>query len=150
AAPEQFLDARGVDPRADLYALGCTLYHLIAGRVPFPGSSLRQKYEAHRSAEPTPLEELCPDVPAGLALVVRRLMAKRPGDRFRSAAEAADALTPYVAGSSASFGKFKSTCSWQGSQLTVPEFRPANRRWPLLLGGAAFLAAVALAALVGP
>src|SRR5438128_8203415 len=103
AAPEQFRDARNVDARADIYSLGCTLYHMVAGQVPFPGSSLSEKYDAHEHKEPTPVEELCPDVPGGLALVIRRMMAKRPGDRFQSAKEVAEALGPYVAGSSPSF-----------------------------------------------
>src|SRR5262249_35758004 len=87
AAPEQFRDARSADARSDVYALGCTLYHLLAGRVPFPGSSLSEKYEAHEHKEPAPLEEFCPEVPGGLVLVVQRMMAKRPADRFQSAAE---------------------------------------------------------------
>src|SRR5262249_23496695 len=88
SAPEQFQDAHAADPRADVYALGCTLYHLLSGRVPFPGSSLSEKIDAHRRKEPTPLEELCPDVCPGLARVIERMMAKRPGDRYQSAGEA--------------------------------------------------------------
>ena len=60
AAPEQFRDAHKADTRSDIYALGCTLYHLIAGHVPFPGWSLPEKVTAHETKEPTPLEELCP------------------------------------------------------------------------------------------
>src|SRR5262245_28002133 len=96
-APEQLRDALRADARADVYALGCTLYHLIGGRVPFPGSSMSEKVQAHEANEPTPLEELCPDVPVGLALAVRRMMAKRPADRFQTMAEVAEALGPYVA-----------------------------------------------------
>lgn len=76
--PEQFHDARHVDARSDIYSLGCTLYHLIAGRVPFPGSSISEKYAAHEERDPQPLEEFCDDVPAGLALAVQRMMSKRP------------------------------------------------------------------------
>jgi hypothetical protein len=112
AAPEQFRDAHSADARADVYALGCTLYCLIAGQVPFPGSSLAEKRQAHFHKEPAPLEELCPEAPAGLILVVRRMMAKQPGDRFQSAAEAAEALAPYVTGFS--------TSTWRGSRPAMP------------------------------
>lgn len=125
---EQYLNARQVDARSDVYALGCTLYHMIAGQVPFPGSSLKEKFAAHETKEPRPLEELCPDVPAGLALVVRRMMAKRPVDRFQTAAEVSEALAPYVAGSSASISDIRSTANWQGSQLQLSGFTSQVRR----------------------
>src|SRR5262249_51788057 len=98
AAPEQFQDARSADVRSDIYALGSTLYPLLTGRVPSPGSSLEEKCRAHAQDDPTPVEELCPEMPARLALIVRAMMAKRPADRFQSAQEVADALAPYVAG----------------------------------------------------
>jgi serine/threonine protein kinase len=82
-APEQFRNAHSVDARADVYSLGCTLYRLLAGQVPFPGSSLAEKRQAHCHQEPAPLQELCPEAPAGLVLVVRRMMAKQPGERFQ-------------------------------------------------------------------
>jgi hypothetical protein len=132
-APEQFRNAHSADPRADVYSLGCTLYHLIGGRVPFPGSSLSEKMKAHERQQPTPLEELCPEVPAGLALVVQRMMAKRPQDRFRSMAEVAEALAPYVAGSSASFQEMRTTVTWDGSQLTTALRRSGRRRSILVL-----------------
>jgi serine/threonine-protein kinase len=91
-APEQATDARAVDTRADLYSLGCTLYHLLTGRVPFPGGKPLDKLYRHSFEEPAALEGLRPDVPAAVAAVVRRLMAKRPQDRYQTPAEAAAAL----------------------------------------------------------
>jgi serine/threonine protein kinase len=136
-APEQLRDARHADARSDIYSLGCTLYHLIAGRVPFPGSSFSEKVEAHETREPTPLEELCPEVPAGLALTVRRMLAKRPADRFRTMAEVAEALMPHVAGSSASFPHIRNTTTWDGSRLATMPAMPRRRLVPWLIGGAA-------------
>jgi WD40 repeat protein/tRNA A-37 threonylcarbamoyl transferase component Bud32 len=91
-APEQAEESHAVDIRADLYSLGCTLYFLLAGRVPFPGGTYAQKIRKHERAEPRPLEELRPDLAPEAAAVVRRLMAKRPDDRYATPAEAAAAL----------------------------------------------------------
>jgi hypothetical protein len=132
-APEQCRNAHTAGPRADVYSLGCTLYHLIAGRVPFPGSSLADKMEAHETRDPTPLEELCPEVPGGLALTVGRMMAKRPEDRFASMGEVSEALAPYVAASSPSFRELRSTTTWDGSQLTVAMRQTKRRRLRLAL-----------------
>jgi eukaryotic-like serine/threonine-protein kinase len=87
-APEQVLDARCADTRADLYALGCTLYFLLSGSVPFPGGSAVSKLLRHLHEVPEPLA----GVPPALAGVVRRLMAKDPAERYRTPAELADAL----------------------------------------------------------
>jgi serine/threonine-protein kinase len=91
-APEQTLDARSVDVRADLYSLGCTLYFLLTGQVPFPGGTLGEKLLKHQLHQPVPVEQLRPDVPPGVAAVVRRLMAKKPEDRFQTPAELVEAL----------------------------------------------------------
>jgi serine/threonine protein kinase len=148
-APEQFHDARHVDARSDIYSLGCTLYHLIAGRVPFPGTSMSEKYAAHEQQEPPPLEEFRPDVPAGLSLAVQRMMAKRPADRFQSAREVAEAVFPHVAGSSHAILHIKATASWHGSQLglSVVPIRVRRRR-QLIVGSAVTASALAVVALV--
>jgi serine/threonine protein kinase len=91
-APEQWEDAHSADIRADLYSLGCTLYFLLTAEVPFPGGTLVQKLDRHRKETPVPVERLRPDVPPGLAAVVRRLLAKDPAERYRSPAAVADAL----------------------------------------------------------
>ncbi len=117
-APEQFRDALHADARTDIYGLGCTLYHLISGTVPFPGSSFSEKAEAHANREPIPLEERCPEIPAGLALVVSKMMAKHPADRLQSAAEVAEALAPYIAGASHSAILLRQTMRFDAGQRT--------------------------------
>src|SRR5262249_7872617 len=91
-APEQLEDPRTVDVRADLYSLGCTLYFLLSGRVPFPGGTLIQKLDRQRWHTAPSVNQLRPEVPAPLAAVVRRLMAKHPDDRYQTPGELAQAL----------------------------------------------------------
>jgi uncharacterized protein (TIGR03067 family) len=82
-APEQAADPHAADARSDVYGLGCTLYHLLAGRPPFPGGSVIEKLAAQKGREPEPI----PGLPAGLATVLAKMTAKRPSGRFRSADE---------------------------------------------------------------
>jgi serine/threonine protein kinase len=91
-APEQVDDSHAVDIRADLYSLGCTFYFLLTGQVPFPGGKALDKLYKHRHEEPRPVEDLRPEVPAGLAAVVRKLMAKNPDARFQTPGELAAVL----------------------------------------------------------
>src|SRR5207249_61128 len=85
-------DPRTSDVRSDIYSLGCTLYHLLTGRVPFPDESVLRKLDAHRYREPEPVRRRRPEVPAALAAVVAKMMAKQPADRYQTAAEVAQAL----------------------------------------------------------
>jgi eukaryotic-like serine/threonine-protein kinase len=91
-APEQLEDPHGADIRADLYSLGCTFYYLLAGQVPFPGGSLVSKLDKQRWATPTPVDEVRMDIPPAVAGVVRKLLAKKPAERFQTPGELARAL----------------------------------------------------------
>jgi tRNA A-37 threonylcarbamoyl transferase component Bud32/tetratricopeptide (TPR) repeat protein len=96
-APEQARDAHAVDVRADVYALGCTLYHLLAGQPPFPGPGTSvEKMLRHATARPAPLSRLRADLPAGLEAVVARMMAREPADRYQTPAEVAAALATVI------------------------------------------------------
>lgn len=91
-APEQGRNASGVDGRADLYSLGCTLFFLLTGRPPFAEGSSIDKLMKHQFDPPPDLQELRPEVPSSVRRIVKKLMAKRPEDRYQSAQELADAL----------------------------------------------------------
>ncbi|MFD0375599.1 protein kinase [Streptomyces sp. NPDC127112] len=82
-SPEQG-EGRPATARSDLYALGCVLYEITAGRPPFtvaPGALPLYLVYQHVHAVPRPVAEHCPDLPAGFADLVMRLLAKNPADR---------------------------------------------------------------------
>jgi serine/threonine protein kinase/CheY-like chemotaxis protein len=91
-APEQWMNPHTVDIRADLYSLGCTLYFLLAGRVPFPGDQPMEKMLKHNLDLPTPVQEIRPEISPTVAAILNRLMAKRPEERFQTPADLAEAL----------------------------------------------------------
>jgi serine/threonine protein kinase len=95
-APEQAMDARAADIRSDLYSLGCTFYFVLVGSVPFPVEHVLEKMDKHRWEMPTPVESLRPEIPAGVGDICRKLMAKRPADRFQEPKALAAALQPFA------------------------------------------------------
>jgi serine/threonine-protein kinase len=97
-SPEQARDLHQADIRSDLYSLGCTFYYLLTGRVVFPGGTAVEKLVCHSVEKPTPIAELRPDVPAAVAEIVQRLLAKRPEERYQTPTELATALEPYAVG----------------------------------------------------
>jgi Leucine-rich repeat (LRR) protein/tRNA A-37 threonylcarbamoyl transferase component Bud32 len=122
-APEQAMRAHDVDTRADLYSLGCTLYYLLAGRVPFPGGTLMSKLLQHRLDEPEPLDRLRPGVPPAVVAVVRKLMAKRPEDRYQAPWELAEALAEVGEGGAP--GPADAATLSGAEQPAAPAARPA-------------------------
>ena len=94
-APEQ-ARAVAVDQRADLFSLGCVLYRLAAGELPFKGSDTISILAALALDTPKPLRELNADVPPALADLVMRLLEKDPADRPESAEAVARALQAFA------------------------------------------------------
>jgi len=88
----QARDPNQADVSTDLYSLGCTLYHALAGQVPFPDADPVRQMLRHATETPRPLKLFNPDVPDELQAIVSRLMAKPSEPRFESAAEVAEAL----------------------------------------------------------
>ena len=95
-APEQAVNSHQVDIRADVYGLGATFYFLLAGRSPSRKGTMRQKGISHPLNRPSPIKELRPEIPDGLAAVVDRMIAREPGERYQTPAEVAEALAPWT------------------------------------------------------
>lgn len=93
-SPEQIRE-QPVDHRADIYALGCTLYFALAARPPYEGGSRVEKLAKHLNASPPSVSEIRTDVPPQLELALAKMMAKDPGQRFASAKEVITALEPF-------------------------------------------------------
>jgi eukaryotic-like serine/threonine-protein kinase len=87
ASPEQLQDAAKADVRSDLYSIGCTLYFALAGRPPFEGGDMINKIFKQRMEDPDPLENVARTVPAAFAAIVRKLMSKKPEERYQNCVE---------------------------------------------------------------
>jgi eukaryotic-like serine/threonine-protein kinase len=90
-SPEQAV-ALNLDGRSDLFSLGCTMYQLLSGRLPFPGETVAECIALRVMGRSTPITDFRTDLSASLVQVLGKLMARRTEDRFQTAAEAAEAL----------------------------------------------------------
>jgi serine/threonine protein kinase len=114
-APEQAKDARSADIRADIYSVGCVLYHCLAGRPPFPETNIMPQMLKHATERPAPVATLTgEEMPAGFQMVLDRFLAKRPDERYQTPAEAAQALEPFATG---------------GAPVSAAKLVPAFKDW---------------------
>jgi eukaryotic-like serine/threonine-protein kinase len=93
-APEFQMPGKTHDALTDIYALGCTLYHMLAGQPPFPGGTITQKMSRHAMEAIQPLENF--GIPQPLGQIVMYLMAKNPAVRYQDAQTVADQLAAFV------------------------------------------------------
>jgi serine/threonine-protein kinase len=131
-APEQVMSSKQVDARADVWALGVTLYELLSGVTPFQGTTVLAVLNQIEHQEPRRLTELRPDVPAEIASLVHRCLAKDPAARPADARALAEAL------------------SAPPDTLPPSVFAPRHvgRRWAAVAAGAG-LAVVVVAGITG-
>lgn len=86
-APEQAMNTKNADARADIYSLGCTLYYLLAGKGMYGGETAMEKLMAHQSEPIPPLRAARPDVPKNVDAVYQKMVAKKVAERYQSMAE---------------------------------------------------------------
>jgi serine/threonine-protein kinase len=150
-SPEQ-VNGQATDARSDVYAIGVSLYEMVTGRLPFLADTGFAVLFAHLNQEPTPPRELEPSLPPELERIILTSMAKRPADRFQTAAELRAALTSLsdtkVAGARRELPQGTTVASppvaeapTGGSSLTVPaEPAPVPAAVPEVLSVAAMAA----------
>jgi eukaryotic-like serine/threonine-protein kinase len=91
-SPEQVAGEKDLDARSDVYALACLLYEMLAGQPPFTGPTPESVLHQHLIANPPPVTQMRPAVPAEVAASLQRALLKTPADRFSSVSQFADAL----------------------------------------------------------
>lgn len=96
-APEQARDTRQADFRSDIYSLGCTLFRLLTGRVPFVRPSVMEKLLARAMEDAPRARSFRPELPEQLDDCIARMLARDPAERFQSASEVAQALDALAA-----------------------------------------------------
>ncbi|HTU20336.1 MAG TPA: serine/threonine-protein kinase [Gemmataceae bacterium] len=83
-SPEQALEPRDADVRSDIYSLGCTFYHMLTGQPPVPEGTGLKKLHHHQHVKPPDPRQLVPDLPDEVAIILDRMMAKQPKDRYQT------------------------------------------------------------------
>ncbi|QDU22737.1 serine/threonine-protein kinase [Urbifossiella limnaea] len=138
-SPEQtFAQKADYSPSCDIWAVGVILYELLTGERPFPGTDPVEVYLQIREANPKPVLEANPAAPPELAAVAHRCLAKRPADRYPSAAAVADDLEAWLAGGAV-------------TATLPPPPRPTKRRGPVwVVAAGAVLAVVAALVAASP
>lgn len=91
-APEMASGEAEADPRVDIYSLGCTMFFLLTGQVPYPETTLIERILAHQEKPPRDPRELRPDTPKELAYIILKMEEKKPEDRYQSMGEVLAAL----------------------------------------------------------
>lgn len=129
ASPEQ-IEGKPLDGRTDVYALGCVLYKLLTGAIPFPGDTLASKIYAHLHHAPPRPSERVPSLPAAFDQVVAVALAARPEDRFQTPRALADAARSALRAGAAG----DATQSLGGRTVTQNIRGDATQRNPLALG----------------
>lgn len=141
-SPEQALEPRDADVRSDIYSLGCTFYHLLTGQPPVPEGTAAKKLHHHQHVKPPDPRQFVHDLPDEAAVILDRMMAKQPKDRYQTPEHLVHHL--YLAARKLGIaGEVPEGALAVEAALPTP---PASR--PLLLAALAVLAVIGLIFLV--
>ena len=121
-SPEQAA-GRPVDVRSDLYSLGASVYHLLAGQPPFSGPTSLAVALAHQREQPMPLAAFRPELPAGLGRIVEQLLAKRPEERCESPTDLLQAVEAVELAISTGSRHGRLPLAWDGE---IVDWKPAT------------------------
>ncbi|MEO7367664.1 MAG: protein kinase, partial [Gemmatimonadaceae bacterium] len=128
-SPEQAAGEQDIDGRSDLYSLACVLYEMLGGQPPFTGTTAATITRQHMVADPPPITNLRPSVPAPVVDALQRALAKSPADRFNPVAQFGAAIALTAVGSEHADAHTRSRAETMGTE--------ASRRRRLLMAGAA-------------
>jgi serine/threonine protein kinase len=149
-SPEQVKGLK-VDARTDIYSLGVTCYHMLAGEPPFRGATAFDVALQHVQATPRPLQGVRPDLPADLCAIVHKMMAKNPDERYPTGRDLLRDLNRVRAGipgaGSVTASQLFADVGEAGKTLVEARSVSAGRRVPVL--PLAVIASLALAVLAG-
>jgi serine/threonine protein kinase len=133
-APEQAKDARSADIRADIYSIGCVLYHCLTGKPPFPETNVMAQMLRHATEAAAPLAAQVPGLPAGFQAVMNTFLAKTPDERYQTPDEAAAALKPFATGGAPAVASklVPAYKDWLDSEsaMEIPKVPPAQAPAP--------------------
>ncbi|QDU59662.1 Serine/threonine-protein kinase PknB [Planctomycetes bacterium Pan216] len=94
--PEQWADPTSVTAASDIYSLGCTLFYMLTGQMPFLANNINELMFCHLNDDPPKASSFRKDIPPGLDAVLAKMLAKEPSDRYGNCAELLEDLWPFA------------------------------------------------------
>jgi serine/threonine-protein kinase len=140
-SPEQARDPRSADARSDIYSLGCTLFFMLTGQAPFAQGTALQKLLQHQSERPPDLRTFRSDVPDSVVRLLRRMLAKAPGDRQQTPVDLVGELSEIVEELGSPLPYAAASLPWNPPTRSEPRWR-RHAVWAAPLAGLLLLGAL--------